>query len=77
MKKQNDPKTKDLIKASELPAFGIDFSRTTHAQLEYLKRFPKRVRLAANTVVYDRCEIERWIEDRKKDRDNTHYADPF
>lgn len=77
MSAHEDFEPKIFLIRSDLKAMGIDFCDTSLLRLEYLGRFPRRIRLSGNKIVWDRDEILKWIEDRKKDRDSTHYADPF
>jgi predicted DNA-binding transcriptional regulator AlpA len=54
---------------------GITFSNTTMLRLEFRQAFPRRIRLAGASVCWDRDEVMAWIEARKAERANWHYAD--
>jgi prophage regulatory protein len=48
----------DFVRFKELEAAGIPWSRVHIDRLEKAGKFPKRVRLGANTVAWVRAEIE-------------------
>ena len=50
--------------------FGIPYSLQHIARLEAAGQFPQRVRLGQCRVAYVVDEIEAWIEQRLKQRDN-------
>ena len=50
--------------------FGIPYSLQHIARLEAAGQFPKRVRLGQARVAYVMDEIQAWIEQRLKERDN-------
>jgi prophage regulatory protein len=50
---------------------GIPFSRVHIGRLERAGRFPKRVRLGANTVAWREDEIDAWSAARSEERSST------
>lgn len=66
---------KILLSRFDLKEMGIWQSNSTLLRLEQADRFPKRIRLSSSCVCWDREEIEMWIETRKAERADWHYAD--
>lgn len=66
-----------FLRRDDLKALGIWQSNSTLLRLEAAGRFPRRVRLASASVCWDRAEIMAWIDARKAERANWHYADPY
>jgi prophage regulatory protein len=54
VEKAND----DFVRFNELEAAGVPWSRPHIDRLERAGKFPRRVRLGANTVAWVRAEIE-------------------
>ena len=67
---------KILLLRGDLKALGIPFENQQLLRLEFIGRFPRRIRLSGSTVCWDRDEILAWIEARKTDRSGWHYEDP-
>lgn len=66
-----------ILTRADLRALGIPFSNSHLLRLEFLGRFPRRLRLAGSTVAWDREEVVQWIKARKAERADWRYADPF
>ena len=49
--------------------YEIPYSRPSLARLEKDGRFPRRIRLSSNVIVWDRDEIEAWLQARADERD--------
>lgn len=64
-----------LLSRADLKALGIWQSNSTLLRLEAVGRFPRRLRLAGASVCWDHDELMAWIEARKAERVNFHYAD--
>ena len=64
-----------LLSRADLKALGIWQSNSTLLRLEAVGRFPRRLRLAGASVCWDRAELMAWIEARKAERADFHYAD--
>ncbi len=47
---------------------GIVWSRVYLARLEKAGKFPRRIRLGANSVAWDEAEIDAWLEERAAER---------
>ncbi|WP_306141482.1 AlpA family transcriptional regulator [Roseibium sp. MMSF_3412] len=75
--KANNPAKLLFLRRDDLKALGIWQSNSTLLRLEAAGKFPRRVRLASASVCWDRAEIMAWIDARKAERANWHYADPF
>lgn len=72
----SDTKIEKLfLTRADLKALGIGFSNSQALRLEALNRFPRRIRLGAATVCWDRNEIMDWIEQRKIERATWSYAE--
>ena len=74
MAKLNTPQ-KLLLSRADIKALGIWQSNSTLLRLELLDRFPRRIRLSAASICWDREEIMTWISERKDERSSWHYAD--
>lgn len=66
-----------LLTRADLKALGIEQSNSSLLRAESRKAFPRRVRLSAAKVCWDRQEVLEWIEARKAERADWHYADPY
>jgi len=66
---------KVLLNRADLKALGIPQSNSSLIRAECTGRFPKRIRLSAACVAWDRDEIMEWISARKAERANWQYAD--
>jgi prophage regulatory protein len=58
-----------FVRYEDLAGLGIRFSRVHIDRLQKAGRFPRKVKLGANTVVYKADEIEQWLEARVAERD--------
>ncbi|MEP3298976.1 MAG: AlpA family phage regulatory protein [Pseudoruegeria sp.] len=65
---------KVLLSRADLKALGIWQSNSTLIRLEQAGRFPLRLRLSGACVCWDRDEIMEFIEARKAERADWHYA---
>jgi len=62
--------SKKLVSKKELKTVcGIPYSGAHIARLEAAGRFPKRIRLGQNRVVWLLAEIEEWLDARIAQRD--------
>lgn len=64
-----------LLSRANLKTIGIRLSNSQLLRLEALGRFPRRIRISAATVCWDRAEIAEWLEARMTERAHWHYAD--
>lgn len=64
-----------FITRAQVKALGIPGSNSTWLRNEANGRFPRRIRLSASSLVWDRQEILDWMEMRKAERKNWYYAD--
>lgn len=64
-----------ILSRDDIREMGIWQSNATLLRKEAAGRFPRRLRLSAGCVAWDRAEIMAWIEDRKAERAGWHYAD--
>lgn len=68
---------KIFLTRADLKALGIEQSNSSLLRAESRNAFPRRVRLSAAKVCWDRQEVLDWIEARKAERAGWHYADPY
>ena len=54
----------------ELKTVGIPFSRVHCDRLQRAGKFPRKIHLGGNTVVYRADEIDAWIDARIAERDD-------
>ena len=67
---------KQVVSKKELRTVcGIPYSPQHIARLEAAGRFPKRVRLGQNRVVWVLKEVEEWLDERIANRDSGSHAD--
>ena len=64
-----------LLTRDDLKRIGILRSNSTLIRAEAAGRFPRRIRMSSVSVAWDRDEVIAWIEERKAERANWHYAD--
>jgi prophage regulatory protein len=57
---------KRLVTFKELKHYGIPYCRQQVDRLEAAEEFPRRIALSVSRVVWELCEIEEWIEARKR-----------
>lgn len=67
---------KIFLTKADLKALGIEQSNSSLLRAEIRNAFPRRVRLSAAKVCWDKQEILDWVEARKAERAGWHYADP-
>jgi predicted DNA-binding transcriptional regulator AlpA len=63
-----------LLSRANLAALGIKLSNSQLLRLEAVRRFPRRLRLSAASVCWDRQEVEEWLAERRAERAGWHYA---
>lgn len=68
---------KVFLTRADLKALGIEQSNSSLLRAESRKAFPRRLRLSPAKVCWDRQEVLDWIEARKAERADWHYADPY
>lgn len=66
---------KVLLSRADLKELGIWQSNSTLIRLEQAGRFPVRIRLSGASVCWAKDEIHDFIEARKAERADWHYAD--
>jgi predicted DNA-binding transcriptional regulator AlpA len=71
----DQPQQKLLLSRADLRSLGIWQSNSTLLRAEARGKFPRRIRLAGVSVCWDRAEVIDWIDARKAERANWHYAD--
>lgn len=64
-----------LLSRSDLKSLGITLSNSSLLRAEARGAFPRRLRLSPAKVCWDRAEVAEWLERRKAERANWHYAD--
>ena len=64
-----------ILSRDDIRDMGIWQSNATLLRKEAAGRFPRRMRLSATCVAWDRAEIMDWLEARKAERAGWHYAD--
>lgn len=64
-----------LLSRTDLQKLGIRLSNSSLLRAEGRGAFPRRLRLSAAKVCWDRNEVLLWLEDRKAERASWHYAD--
>ena len=69
----NQPKV--LLTRSDLQSMGVNLSNSSLLRAEARGAFPRRLRLSPAKVCWDRAEVAEWLERRKAERANWHYAD--
>jgi prophage regulatory protein len=57
-----------FVRYEELRGLGIPFSRVHVDRLQKANRFPRKVKLGANTAAYRLDEIEAWLTARCAER---------
>ncbi|WP_246139547.1 helix-turn-helix transcriptional regulator [Phaeobacter marinintestinus] len=55
---------------------GIKLSNSSLLRAEARGAFPRRLRISAATVCWDRAEVNAWLQARKSERATWQYADP-
>ena len=65
-----------LLSRNDLKNLGIKLSNSSLLRAEARGAFPRRLRLSAATVCWDRAEVDAWLESRKSERATWHYAEP-
>ncbi len=60
---EHNKPTPMLVRSSELATI-VPYSLNHIRRLEDAGQFPKRIRVGANRVGWDRGEVEQWINDR-------------
>jgi predicted DNA-binding transcriptional regulator AlpA len=69
-------KSPRILSYSDLRDRGIKFSRQWILQLMKEKKFPQTIALGAgHSVGFIETEIDKWIEDRIAERDNSGFTD--
>jgi predicted DNA-binding transcriptional regulator AlpA len=58
-----------LLRYHQLADEGVPFSRQHLGVLEERGEFPKRIRLSANTIAWDRAEVRAWRTSRTRSRE--------
>jgi predicted DNA-binding transcriptional regulator AlpA len=66
---------KVLLTRSDLKNMGIQLSNSSLLRAEARGAFPRRLRLSPAKVCWDRAEVADWLERRKAERADWHYAD--
>jgi predicted DNA-binding transcriptional regulator AlpA len=66
---------KVFLTRADLKALGIWQSNSTLLRLEAAGRMPRRIRIGGTSVCWDYAEIKAWIDERRAERVNHHYAD--
>lgn len=65
-----------LLSRTDLKNIGIKLSNASLLRAEARGTFPRRLRLSAATVCWDRAEIDAWLDCRRTERSSWHYATP-
>jgi prophage regulatory protein len=60
-----------LLPPDTLRVKGVPYSKPHLWRLEKAGKFPKRVPVGAGRYAYVEAEIDKWIEDRVRERDQT------
>lgn len=68
---------KIFLTRADLKALGIEQSNSSLLRAEGRNSFPRRIRLSAAKVCWDRQEVLDWVEARKAERAGWHYATPY
>jgi prophage regulatory protein len=55
-----------LLSYNDLKAFGIPYSKSHLYYLMNRDEFPRPVKLSANTVAWDRDDVQMWIDEKIK-----------
>lgn len=67
---------KQVVSKKELKTVcGIPYTPQHIARLEHAGRFPKRIRLGENRVVWLLAEVEKWLDERIAHRDTKTATD--
>ena len=66
---------KVLLTRSDLQSMGVNLSNSSLLRAEARGAFPRRLRLSPAKVCWDRAEVDEWLERRKAERADWHYAD--
>jgi predicted DNA-binding transcriptional regulator AlpA len=66
---RDDGEPSPLLRYHQLAAEGVPFSRQHLATLEERGEFPRRVRLSANVIAWDRAEVRAWRASRQRSRE--------
>jgi len=64
-----------ILSRPDLKDLGIWQSNTTLLRMEAIGRFPRRIRLSASCVAWDKDEVFNWLEERRAERAKWVYAD--
>lgn len=73
----NTQTEKIFLTRADLKALGIEQSNSSLLRAEGRNAFPRRLRLSAAKICWDRQEVLDWIEARKAERVGWHYADSY
>ena len=57
-----------FVLPDDLPEYGVPYTGRWLLDLEKAGKFPQRIRLSQNRVVWSEIEILEWIEQRKAER---------
>jgi predicted DNA-binding transcriptional regulator AlpA len=66
---RDDGEPSPLLRYHELAGEGVPFSRQHLQVLEERGEFPRRVRLSANVIAWDRAEVRAWRASRTRSRE--------
>ncbi|WP_300012423.1 AlpA family transcriptional regulator [uncultured Roseobacter sp.] len=72
---ETHPQPLVLLSRSDLKNLGITLSNSSLLRAEARGAFPRRLRPSPATVCWDRAEVAEWLERRKAERADWHYAD--
>lgn len=64
-----------LLSRNDLKNLGITLSNSSLLRAEARGAFPRRLRLSPATVCWDSAEVAEWLDHRKAERADWHYAD--
>ena len=64
-------KAPPLMRYDELRSEGIFFSRPHLATLEARGEFPRRIRLGANSIAWDREAVRAWVARRRAESEKS------
>jgi len=72
---EHEKKIRQLVTHKELKAFGISFSREHLWRLEAANKFPRRIYLSPQKVVWFEDEILAWLAERDAERETRVYRE--
>ena len=75
-KNADSAQAKILLTRTDLRCMGIKLSNSSLLRAEARGAFPRRLRISAATVCWDRAEVNAWLEARKSERATWQYAEP-